>query len=67
MENLSEVARLRQRIADEYEAADRALHGPAMVGRHDFIVAHTANMSSLIMELKSLVGDEVMVKMIREL
>jgi hypothetical protein len=67
MENLSEVARLRKQIDDEYAAAELALYGPAMVGGHDFITTHTANMCELIMQLGALVGNESMAQLINEL
>ena len=35
----SEVARLRRRIEEEYEAAERAMHGYAVTARHEFITA----------------------------
>ena len=37
--NKSEVARLMQRIDEEYEAAERGLSGLAQVAQHEFITA----------------------------
>jgi hypothetical protein len=65
-ENKSEVAQLRARIAAEYEAAQRALYGPAVVGRHDFITARTENISKLVTELTSHVGIEAAAQIFAE-
>lgn len=67
IENMSEVARLRQQIAAEYEAAERALHAPAMVGGHDFLVARTEHIAGLIKQLVSVAGPETAMKVIGDI
>jgi hypothetical protein len=55
----SEVARLRQQIEQEYEAAQRALHGLAAgMARHDFISARMERTWLLTEQLADLVGIE---------
>ena len=63
MENVnehgSEVARLRQRIAEECEASWWALHGIAAgVAQHEFIIAKFKNMEGYHAHLTGLVGEE---------
>jgi hypothetical protein len=56
-ENLSEVARLRQQIADEYEAAQRGYNGPAIgTARHDFITKRMEAIGDHAQTLALLVG-----------
>ena len=52
----SEVARLRERIAAEYEAAQRGLSGTAMTASHQFITARMERMWEHLQELTQLVG-----------
>ncbi len=52
----SEVALLRQRIEDEYTAAQRALYAPAMVAKHEFITARMENMQKANAELQRILG-----------
>ena len=54
----SEVARLLQQIREEEEAAQRALNGYAIVGRHEFIAKHMENMSLRVNALTQVVGSE---------
>jgi hypothetical protein len=55
----SEIARIRQKILTEYEAAQRGLSGFASgMARHDFIIARTENISVLHEELIGLVGPD---------
>jgi hypothetical protein len=57
-ENKSEVARLLNLIAVEYEAGKRGLAGLATGNaRHSFITARMENMGKLQQELEELVGD----------
>lgn len=65
-ENKSEVARLRQRIADEYEAAQLGLTGPAIVSRHDFITARMQGIAQCHNELVKLVGEQEAMELIVE-
>lgn len=55
----SEVARLRQQIALEYEAAQRGLSGLAQgTAQHEWITARLEQMSRHHDELKRLVGEQ---------
>ena len=57
--NPSEVARLLQRIQEEYEAAQNALTGFAEGStRHDFITAKMENMGHYQEQLAQQVGSE---------
>jgi hypothetical protein len=57
-ENQSEVARLRQQIAEEYEAAQLGLTGTAIVSRHDFIAARMEGIALCHAALVKEVGEE---------
>lgn len=55
----SEVARLRQQIQAEYEAAERGLSGLASgTTRHAFITARTERLARLHEQLTDMVGQE---------
>ena len=56
--NLSEVARLREQIEQEYSAAQQALSGYAQVARHDFIDARMQRIETCRKALSTLVGEE---------
>jgi len=59
MENKSEIARILAQIAQEYEAGQNGLYGPAQgTARHSFITARMENMAKLQNELEKLVGDQ---------
>ena len=59
MQNQSEVAQIRQRILQEYEAAQRGLSGFATgIARHDFLTARMEHLGGLHAELVSLVGED---------
>ena len=60
----SEVAQLRQRIEEEYTAAQRALYGPAMVAKHEFITARMEGVHRAHEELKSIVGEEEAIQLV---
>lgn len=65
--NKSEVARLMQRIDEEYEAAWQSLHGFASgTARHDFINQKLENMAQCHEELKTLVGEQDATKILVE-
>lgn len=66
-ENKSEVARLRQQIADEYEAAERGLTGVAITGRHDFIQARMEGVGRCCEQLTELVGETEAIETIIEI
>ena len=66
-ENTSEIARLMQQITQEYEAAQRALHGLAFgTSKHRFITARLENIGRCQQELQQLVGEQEAVKMVAE-
>jgi len=56
-ESGSEIARLRQQIALEYEAAQRGANGLAATSRHDFIVKRQQNIWNYRQDLACLVGE----------
>lgn len=59
MNNQSEVARLRQRIADECQASWQALHGLSSgSAKHEFIRARFRHMEECHGSLRELVGEE---------
>lgn len=63
----SEVARLRQRIRLEYEAAQRGLSGTAQgVAQHTFITQRLENMADHHQALKQLVGEQEAIKILVE-
>ena len=64
MENKSEVARLLETIRLSYEAANLALHGPVMVGRHEFITKRMENMQQAHAELQTIVGEGEAIKLV---
>lgn len=58
-ENMSEVARLRQRIAEECEASWQALHGLASgTAQHEVIMSKFRRMDGYCLSLAELVGEE---------
>jgi hypothetical protein len=65
---VSEVARIRQRIADEYQAATWGLSGLAYgTSQHRFITAKMENMGDSFAELTELVGSpEKAIEMVNE-
>jgi hypothetical protein len=63
----SEVTRLRQRIQKEYEAAQRALHAPAMVAKHEFITKHMENMQEAHAQLETIFGADEAIKLVAEI
>ena len=64
---VSEVARLRPRIAEEYLAATCGLTGLAAgVSQHQFITARMENMDRCHEQLSSLVGSEQAAKLVAE-
>jgi hypothetical protein len=66
-ENRSEVARLRQRIAEEYEAAMRGLSGLAYgTAKHEFITRRMEQIGTCHETLKQLVGEQEATRMLAE-
>lgn len=68
MQNLSEVAQLRQRIADEYLAAQWGLAGLASgTSQHQVITARMEHMGESFTTLTDLVGSpEAAIKMVAD-
>jgi hypothetical protein len=61
----SEVARLREQIALEYQAAHRALHAPAQgAAVHQFISARLERMGELHQDLQKVVGEQEATKLL---
>jgi len=65
-DNVSEVARIRQQIAEEYAAARRGLEGPAIISRHEFIATRMDNMGRSYHELSELLGEQEAIKVVAE-
>jgi hypothetical protein len=66
-ENHSEIARLRQRIAEEYEAAMRGLTGLAYgTANHEFITRRMEQMGTYHETLQHLVGEQEATRMLAE-
>jgi hypothetical protein len=65
--NKSDIARLRQQIAAEYEAAQRGLHSLSLgTTQHAFITKRMENMSACHDALKKLVGEQEAIKILAE-
>ena len=62
----SEVARLMQQIAAEYQAAQSALTGLAITSRHEFITRKMENLERCREQLSTLVGEEESAKLVAE-
>ena len=66
-ENHSEIARLQQRIAEEYEAAMRGLSGLAAgTATHEFITKRMEQMGACHETLKQLVGEQEATRMLAQ-
>ncbi len=66
-ENHSEIARLRQRIAEEYEAAMRGLSGLAYgTATHEFITKRMEQMHTYHETLQRLVGEQEATRILAE-
>lgn len=62
----SEVARIRQQIAEEYAAARRGLEGPAITSRHEFIAARMDAMGHSYNELVDILGEQEAIRLVAE-
>ncbi len=62
----SEVARLRQQIEAEYQAAHRALSDVAVVGYHALIIARQENICKCFETLSTLMTPEEAIKIVAE-
>jgi hypothetical protein len=56
--NKSEVARIRERIACEYEAANRVFTGFTPTARHEFITRRQENIATCFAELRQYMSPE---------
>lgn len=66
-ENKSEIARLRQKIADEYLAATRGLSGLAQgTSQHKFITKRMERMGQCHAKLQKLVGEQEAIKLLAQ-
>ena len=66
-ESHSEIARLRQRIAEEYEAATRGLSGFASgSAKHQFITKRMERIGSYHETLQHLVGEREATRIVAE-
>lgn len=56
-ENKSEIARLRELIAVEYEAVQQGMNGLAISSRHDFIMKRQQQIWGYVQDLAGIVGE----------
>jgi hypothetical protein len=61
--NRSEIARLREMIALEYESAQQGLQGLTITSRHDFIARRQQNIWSYMQDLAVIVGESEATRM----
>ncbi|QBD75202.1 hypothetical protein EPA93_04010 [Ktedonosporobacter rubrisoli] len=66
MPNNSEVARLLENIRLSYESAYLAMHGPAIVGRHEIITRKMENMQKDQAQLQTIVGEQEANRLVAE-
>ncbi len=66
MQNNSEVVKLLESIRLSYESAYLALHGPAIVSRHDFISKKLENIQQGHAQLQTLVGEHEAIKLVAQ-
>lgn len=66
MQNNSEVAGLLESIRLSYESAYLAMHGPAIVGRHEIITRKMENMQHDHAKLQTIVGEHKAMKLIAD-
>lgn len=66
MEHTSDVARLRQRIQLEYEAATRGLTSIAITAPHEFITTRMERIAACHQELKALLGEQAAIQVVAE-
>ena len=66
-QNHSELARLRQQIALEYEAAERALHSPAITAPHAFLTQRMERVWEHLQAAERVVGKEGMQQVLADL
>lgn len=67
MEPTSEIARLRESIRLEYEAAQRALYSPTLgTAKHEFITKRMENMQKSHAQLNTIVGEQEATRLVVE-
>jgi len=64
--NGSEVARLLESIRLSYESAYLAMHGSAIVSKHEFITQRMENMQEAHAQLQTIVGEQEAAKLVVE-
>jgi hypothetical protein len=62
-QNKSEVARIRQLIALEYESVEQGIKGLAVTSRHDFIARRQQNIQCYVQDLAAIVGENEATRM----
>lgn len=62
-ENKSEIARIRELIALEYESVERAIKGLSVTSRHDFIAKRQQNIQGYVEDLAVIVGEREATRM----
>jgi uncharacterized protein YoaH (UPF0181 family) len=62
----SEVAHLLQQIEAEYQAAQQALSGVAVAGRHAYITARQENIGKCFEMLSTLMSSEEAIKIVAQ-
>ncbi len=68
MNNASEVARLKEHITSEYEAAQSAMHGPSQgSATHQFVTVRMERMYADLAELVAIAGEEAMIEALKSL
>ncbi|QBD78374.1 hypothetical protein EPA93_21180 [Ktedonosporobacter rubrisoli] len=55
---LSDIARIREQITLEYQAAQRVFREPAIVSRHDFIEQRQVQLGKYFAELRKYLSPE---------
>lgn len=66
MPNNSEVAQLLENIRLSYESAYLAMHGPAIVGRHEIITRKMENMQKDHARLQTIVGEQEAIQLVAQ-
>jgi hypothetical protein len=66
MQNNSEVAKFLESIRLSYESAYLAIHGPAIVSKHEFITKKMENMQQDHAQLQTIVGAREAIKLVAQ-
>lgn len=64
MQNNSEVAQLLESIRLSYESAYLAMHGVAIVAKHEFISKKLENVQCFHAQLQTIVGEHEAIKLV---